>query len=148
MAAQAHYRTTDPVANLLLRLTIRRRAGPGMAPYDGLLDADSVPEDRLRELEEVAREFHWQQKEYSPAEALRYLRAARAVRAGEGRGALTAPLHQQYLEDWQRRLRQFPTEAEAEAALLHVPDSGVLLYTITDRDIALPRAVRDCARAP
>ena len=105
MAAQAHYRTTDPVANLLLRLTIRRRAGAGAAPYDGLLDADSLPAERLRELEEVSREFHWQQKEYSPAEALMYLRAVRALKAGEGKGVLTAPLHQQYLEDWQRRLQ-------------------------------------------
>jgi hypothetical protein len=138
----AHYRTTDPVANLLLRLTIRRRAGAGMAPYDGLLDADSLPAERLRELEEVSREYHWQQKEFSPAEALMYLRALRAQEAGEGVGDLTGPLHQQYLEAFRRRLAQQPVEE-----LLHVPDNGVLLYTITDRDMALPKEVRSAAAA-
>ena len=137
MAQSAHYRTTDPIANLLLRVSVRRRAGAGAAPYDGLLDADSLPSDRLRELEEHVREYHWQQKEFSPAEALMYIRAVRAQEAGEGLGDLTGPLHQQYLETFRKRLAQTPVEE-----LLHVPENGLLLYTITDRDMALPRPVR------
>lgn len=137
MALQAHYRTTDPIANLLLRLTLRRRADAGAAPYDGLLDADALPPERLRELEEHSREYHWQQKEHGPAELLAYTRAVRALEAGEGAGELSSPLHQQYLEAFRRRLAQAPVED-----VLHVPDSGVILYTITDRDIALPEEVR------
>jgi hypothetical protein len=136
----ANYRTTDPIANLLLRLTIRRRAGAGAAPYDSLLDAESLPADRQRELEEVARTYQWQAKEFSPAELLLYTRAARLLQAGESTAALgdlSGPLHQHYLQLFRQRLEQ----GDTAASLLQVPDSGMLLYTITDRDMALPRAV-------
>jgi len=108
-----------------------------MPPYDSLLEMDTLPPERKRDLEEQSREFSWQQKVYSPAELLHYVKAVRAREAGEGVGEIQGPLQEEYFRDFRQRLSHSPVED-----VLRIPDNGIMLYTITDRDMTLSREVR------
>ena len=128
------YRSADPVDNLLLRVSLRRRAAPGEAPVDAA--PDQRPPDRAPGLEELVVDFSWQKKVFGPAELLRDLAAPPEAVGDAG--------HREWLADVRRSLAQPGGGAEDK---LRVPPSGVLMYTITDGDMTLSRPVR-LGRAP
>jgi len=136
----AQYRTQDPIENLLLRVQCRRRAGPGLAPWDEL-DFDAIPAARAGELEECVREFHWQQKEFSPYELLKYYGMLQAKDRGELNPILLTPLNLEYMEVVRQRLLGSTMED-----LLAVPDNGMIMYTITDRDVHMTKSVSHWGR--
>jgi hypothetical protein len=122
------YTSPDSIDDLLLRVTLRRRAGPG----ESLIDCapESRPADRAAALEELVASIPWQQKRFGPAELVRY---AAAVLAGEGAAAKESP-HREYVEEVRRRLELAGGSVDA---LLAVPPNGAIIYTITDNDLQM-----------
>ena len=136
-AILAQYRTTDPIDNLLLRLSYRRRAA-GVAVGDGMRDERDLPAERRGELEETTREFHWQQKEFGPGELLKYNALLKLKDAGGLNPSQLTPLKLEYMEAIRKRGEE----------VFIVPKNGLIVYTITDRDVHQPREVRENASSP
>lgn len=150
-ALPAVYRSQDAIDNLLLRVSVRRRAAPHAAPVDAVVStygSSAAPGAPVSE--ETHHEFAWQEKLFGPAELLALAAAAAARRAGERVTTVdeASPLGKEYLDHVAARI-----DAEGLDGVLAVPDDGILVYTITDRDARQPVAVRarvarSRARAP
>ena len=95
------YTTPDSIDDLLLRVALRRRAGPGEAPLDCVPEAR--PDDRAATLEELVALIPWQQKRFSPAELVRYAAAA-AMPEGEGCSSVRESPHRDYVVEVKKRL--------------------------------------------
>lgn len=124
------YRTSHPIDNLLVRVSLRAVEPPSFA---------ATPASAARR--EVVSEFAWQQKVFAPAELLAY--AASPLRDGATAPGGSDALRDEYAEEVSKLVAAAGPGGADE--LLRVPPSGVRLFTITDRDTRLPLQVRRSA---
>jgi hypothetical protein len=98
----AFYRSVDPVDNLVVRVSVRKRtaanapAAPAAShPGSGAQPAPTAFDDER--IEHVG-EFAWQQKVFGPRELLRYAHAADELRSGRRLPHSMSPLEREYVE--------------------------------------------------
>ena len=136
----AVYRSNDPIENLLIRVTARVRALPNELPNDTV--SSSYGSTAIREEDVISveshHEFAWQEKIFGPAELLTLVAGVAQRRAGVPITAVDAdsPLGAEYLEHIATRLND-----EGLEGILAVPNDGMMIYTVTDRDMSQTREV-------
>lgn len=156
----AVYRTSDPIDNLLVRVTLRKVSGPsnatqgeraaapnlpalrggidaapGLPPLGGANAAAPAPlggDAAAGAEEEIVAYFPWQRKVFGPRELLKYAAAVDERRSGRATGLHTSPVEAEYI-------------AEIEGLMtagvpLFQTSSSVMLYTHSDRDAYVPPA--------
>lgn len=141
-ALPAVYRSQDPIDNLLIRVTARVRTQPNELPNNIVASAygsSAVREEDVPSVE-THHEFTWQEKIFGPAELLALIAGVAQRRAGKPVTAVdaTLPLVTEYLVHIATRL----DEPDGLENLLAVPHDGMLIYTVTDRDMRQSREVR------
>ena len=139
-ALPAVYRSNDPIENLLIRVTARVRTLPNELPNDIISSAYGSTSLREEDVPSVEshHEFAWQEKIFGPAELLALVAGVAQRRAGVPITAVDAdsPLGAEYLEHIATRL-----DDEGLEGLLAVPNDGMIIYTVTDRDMRQSREV-------
>jgi hypothetical protein len=107
----AFYRSVDPIDNLVVRVSVRKRKAanaptiPSASHPNGEAPVSTVPAAGYDdERAEHVGEFAWQQKVFGPRELLRYAHAADELKSGRRLPHGTSPLEREYIAAVQKFL--------------------------------------------